>query len=621
MALLTGPLELNVRMGTLHPRPRYLTGHLPSPRMLNSEISKYRSPQIDLKEAVYSLAAAVLYARHSQYVESLEEHTDVLRRGSSLLSRAPVWFNIGSLWASVGDLRRALDAYELSINEDREFTISWFSKGVCHFLLREYCESMITFRKCSSTFKMFSQVTLFDDYSLDFVLVKDDVVWNANVAKRRYKMQSALCGVDDLESKLRRGHLNLFLGPHKDCFKLDEMFLKKGGSRLKGALSLIPRPLTIRKRSCHMHRKFAYVGFSDMQKGETKVVLKIPVSRGQSTANSKPQGPQGKANTTGISRFPSVIPRKRIPSSPTLSSSRGQSSCERAVLVNTFPLPPPTLRRRGHGAGPHFVAGQDRVCRKGGWQTPSQDIQQGQAYTPAKESFSSRLTPFSRSERGTFSQTRLSGVDQVPSSVFPAPPQPCPSLMQRGLQRISNPSVENACNENNHDVNKNTTATQLRTPNPSSEQQHYQGHFSSSFTTNAADIDYDSNTTEQNNHGNETMLCVLGFDRTPEELNRSDTHSHITTPSVETSLSHETFYSVPEGSSNRISETAPSTPSSTSCSISAASVFQNSSPNPHLRPRIFGSILNFLSITETGDIARSRRRYVGVGSSVAGTNE
>ncbi|EDN02303.1 predicted protein [Histoplasma mississippiense (nom. inval.)] len=543
----------------------------------NNEISKYRSPQIDLKEAVYSLAAAVLYARHSQYVESLEEHTDVLRRGSSLLSRAPVWFNIGSLWASVGDLRRALDAYELSINEDREFTISWFSKGVCHFLLREYCESMITFRKCSSTFKMFSQVTLFDDYSLDFVLVKDDVVWNANVAKRRYKMQSALCGVDDLESKLRRGHLNLFLGPHKDCFKLDEMFLKKGGSRLKGALSLIPRPLTIRKRSCHMHRKFAYVGFSDMQKGETKVVLKIPVSRGQSTANSKPQGPQGKANTTGISRFPSVIPRKRIPSSPTLSSSRGQSSCERAVLVNTFPLPPPTLRRRGHGAGPHFVAGQDR--------------------------------------------TRLSGVDQVPSSVFPAPPQPCPSLMQRGLQRISNPSVENACNENNHDVNKNTTATQLRTPNPSSEQQHYQGHFSSSFTTNAADIDYDSNTTEQNNHGNETMLCVLGFDRTPEELNRSDTHSHITTPSVETSLSHETFYSVPEGSSNRISETAPSTPSSTSCSISAASVFQNNSPNPHLRPRIFGSILNFLSITETGDIARSRRRYVGVGSSVAGTNE
>ncbi|QSS64678.1 hypothetical protein I7I51_01748 [Histoplasma capsulatum] len=531
-------------MGTLHPRPRYLTGHLPSPRMLNSEISKYRSPQIDLKEAVYSLAAAVLYARHSQYVESLEEHTDVLRRGSSLLSRAPVWFNIGSLWASVGDLRRALDAYELSINEDREFTISWFSKGVCHFLLREYCESMITFRKCSSTFKMFSQVTLFDDYSLDFVLVKDDVVWNANVAKRRYKMQSALCGVDDLESKLRRGHLNLFLGPHKDCFKLDEMFLKKGGSRLKGALSLIPRPLTIRKRSCHMHRKFAYVGFSDMQKGETKVVLKIPVSRGQSTANSKPQGPQGKANTTGISRFPSVIPRKRIPSSPTLSSSRGQSSCERAVLVNTFPLPPPTLRRRGHGAGPHFVAGQDRI-RKGYFLTD-----------PTFRGRSGALLP-----------------------------------------------------------------TQLRTPNPSSEQQHYQGHFSSSFTTNAADIDYDSNTTEQNNHGNETMLCVLGFDRTPEELNRSDTHSHITTPSVETSLSHETFYSVPEGSSNRISETAPSTPSSTSCSISAASVFQNNSPNPHLRPRIFGSILNFLSITETGDIARSRRRYVGVGSSVAGTNE
>ncbi|KAG5296882.1 hypothetical protein I7I48_05841 [Histoplasma ohiense] len=605
MALLRGPLESNVRMGTLHPRPRYLTGHLPSPRMLNSEISKYRSPQIDLKEAVYSLAAAVLYARHSQYVESLEEHTDVLRRGSSLLSRAPVWFNIGSLWASVGDLRRALDAYELSINEDREFTISWFSKGVCHFLLREYCESMITFRKCSSTFKMFSQVTLFDDYSLDFVLVKDDVVWNANVAKRRYKMQSALCGVDDLESKLRRGHLNLFLGPHKDCFKLDEMFLKKGGSRLKGALSLIPRPLTIRKRSCHKHRKFAYVGFSDMQGGGTKVVLKIPVSRGQSTANSKPQGPQCKANTTGISRFPSVIPRKRIPSSPTLSSSREQSSCERAALVNTFSLPPPTLRRRGHGADPHFVTGQNRVCRKGGWQTSSPHIQQGQANTQAEESFPSRLSPFSRPERGSFSQTRLSGVDQMPSSVFPAPPQPCPSLMQRGLLRISNPSVDNACNENNHDVNKNTTATQLPTPNPSS------------ITTNAADRDYDSNTTEQNNHGNETMFC--------EERNRSDTHSHITIPSVETSVSHETFYSVPEGSSNRISETAPSTPSSTpsstSCSISAASVFQNNSPNPRLRPRIFGSILNFLPITETGDIARSRRRYVGVGSSAAGTNE
>ncbi|EEH04958.1 predicted protein [Histoplasma capsulatum G186AR] len=523
-------------MGTLHPRPRYLTGHLPSPRMLDSEISKYRSPQIDLKEAVYSLAAAVLYARHSQYVESLEEHTDVLRRGSSLLSRAPVWFNIGSLWASVGDLRRALDAYELSINEDREFTISWFSKGICHFLLREYCQSMITFRKCSSTFKVFSQVTLFDDYSLDFVLVKDDVVWNANVAKRRYKMQSALCGVDDLESKLRRGHLNLFLGPHKDCFKLHEMFLKKGGSRLKGALSLIPRPLTIRKRSCYKHRKFTYVGFSDMQKGEPKVVLKIPVSRGQSTANSKPQGPQGKANTTGISRFPSVIPRKRIPSSPTLSSSRGQSSCERSALVTTFPLSPPTLRRRGHGADPHFVTGQNRV-RKGYFLTDSTFRGRSDALLP----------------------------------------------------------------------------TQLRTPNPSS------------ITTNAADRGYDSDTTEQNNHGNETMLCVLGLDRTPEERNRSDTHSRIITPSVETSVSHETFYSVPEGSSNRISETAPSTPSSTpsstSCSISAASVIQNNSPNLRLRPRIFDSILNFLPIAETGDIARSRRRYVGIGSSAAGTNQ
>ncbi|KKZ61783.1 hypothetical protein EMCG_00510 [[Emmonsia] crescens] len=605
-------------MGTLHPRSRYMTGHLPSPRMLNSEISIYHSPQMDLKEAVYALAAAVLYARHSQYVESLEEHTGILRRGSSLISRAPVWFNIGSLWALVGDFRRAMDAYELSINEDREFTISWFCKGICHFLLREYCESKNTFRKCSSTFKMFSQVKFFDDYSLDFVLVKDDVVWNTNVAKRRYKMQGALSGVDALEPKLRRDYLNLFLGPHKDCFKLDEMFSKKRGS---GPLSLIPRPSIIRKNSCCQQRKYAYVGFPEMQEGGTKVVLGIPASRGQSTASSKPQRPQPTANATGLSRFPSVILRKRVPAPSSISSRREQSSSEWAAIVNAFPLPPPTLRRRGYTPGHSLMTEQAGTRRNSEGQISSLQVQREQTPAISDGAFPSPLVPTPRSATDTFSRTRLSGVDQLslPSFIFPSSPQPGPSQMQQGRPPFSNSSADNASIDNNLDVNNNITAAQSCTPNPYSHQSYYRGFPASSISVDTSDGDYDSHTIQQSNDVNEARLSTVGFGRTPEEHNRNDPQTHITTASVETSMSHETFYSAPEGLNNRVSEAEPSTSSSTACSNSPTELSLQNFSNSRLRRRIFERMLVFLPITESGGIARSRRRCAG--ASTAAVNE
>ncbi|EGE80141.1 hypothetical protein BDDG_03082 [Blastomyces dermatitidis ATCC 18188] len=603
-------------MGPLHPRPRYMTGHLPSPRMLNCEISKYHSPQMDLKEAVYSLAAAVLYARHSQYVEALEEHTDFLRRSSSLMSRAPVWFNIGSLWASVGDLRRALDAYELSINEDREFTISWFNKGICHFLLREYCESKNTFRKCSSTFRMFSQVKSFDEYSLDFVLVKNDVVWNANVAKRRCQMQMTVCGVDALEPKLRRGHLSLFLGPHKDCFKSNEMFLNKCRSRWKETLSLVPRPSIIRKNSYYKQRKHAYIGFPEMQEGGTKVVLKVPVSRGQSAASHNPQDPQPTANVPELSRFPPVIPRKQVPTASSPSSRRGPSSCDRAAIVNAFPLPPQTLRRRGRTPSPSLVTEQAEVRRNSEAQIPSPFVQPEQTPTRNGTTFPSRGVPIPRSVTDTSFRARLSGANRtpLPAFTFPPPPQPVPSLMQQELPRILNLAVDHDSNDNTYDVNNNTTAVHRHIPSGYSHQLYYpNGLLARSFSTNMTDRDDDCNVTEQHNSGNGPMHRVVDSDRTPEEDNRNDSHTSITTASVEASVSRDSFYSAPEALNNMMSEVMLSPSSSTSCSTSTTNVSRENSYNPRLRRRIFETMLVFLPITQSGAIARSRRRYAGAG--------
>ncbi|KLJ11378.1 hypothetical protein EMPG_09682 [Blastomyces silverae] len=573
---------------------------------------------MDLKEAVYALAAAVLYARHSQYVEALEEHTDVLRRSSSLISRAPVWFNIGSLWASVGDLRRALDAYELSINEDREFTISWFSKGVCHFLLREYRESKNTFRKCSSTFRMFAQVKSFDEYSLDFVLVKNDVVWNANVAKRHYQMQGSVYGVDALEPKLRRDHLNLFLGPHKDCFKPNEMFLNKCRSRWKETLSLVPRPSIIRKDSCHKQRKYAYVRFPEMQEGGTKLVLKVPVSSGQSAASPKPQDPHYTANVNELSRFPSVIPRKQIPTTSTPSSRRGPSSCERAAIVNAFPLPPQTLRRRGHTSSPSLVTEQAGGRRNSEAQIPSPRVEREQTPTRNGRTFPSRGAPIPRSATDTF-RARLSGANQtpLPSFIFPSPPQPVPSLMQQGLPRIPSPAVDHGSNDNTHDVNNNTTAVHTHIPSGHSHQRYYTGGLlASSFSTNMTDRDDEYNATEQYNNGNGPMRRVVDSGWRPDEHNRNDSHARITTPSVEASVSRDSFYSAPEALNNRMSEIMLSTSSSTSCSTSTTNVSPQNSYNPRLRRRIFESMLIFLPITESGSIARSRRRCAGAGTAV-----
>ncbi|PGH10403.1 hypothetical protein GX51_00161 [Blastomyces parvus] len=600
-------------MATLHPGPRYMTGHLPSPRMLNGEISKYNSPQMDLKEAVYALASAVLYARHSQYVEALEEHTDILRRSSTLIPRAPVWFNIGSLWAAVGDLRRALDAYELSINEDREFTISWFSKGVCHFLLKEYCESKNTFRKCSSTFRLFSQFKSFDDYSLDFVLVKSDVVWNANVAKRRYQMQGAACGADALEPKLRRDHLNLFLGPHKDCFKPDEMFLNKCRSRWKEILSLVSRPSIIRKDSCYKQWKYAYVGFPETQEGGTKLVLKVPVSGGQSAANPDPQGPQPRANVTELSRMPSVIPRKPIPTTSTLTSRQGSNSCERAAIVNAFPIPPQTLRRRGHTPGPSLVTEQIGVRRNSETQIPSPRAQREQTPTRNWRTFPSREAPIPRSCTDTSFKTQLPGANRtpLPPFIFPSPPQPVPGLMQHELPGFSNSAVDYCINDDTNDVSNSTTAVQTHIPSWCSHQHYYPGPLASSFSTNTTDRDNNCNSMERYNNGNGPMHCVVDSSGTPEEPNRNDSHPHITTASVETFVSHDSFYSAPDALNNRMSEVMLSASSSTSCSTSTATVSRHNSYNPRLRRRIFESMLVFLPITESGAIARSRRHCAG----------
>ncbi|KAK2807366.1 hypothetical protein FQN51_003192 [Onygenales sp. PD_10] len=344
-APLKKPLEASPTMGTLHPNPRFMTGHLPSPHMLYAEISQSRRASMDLKEAICAWVGAVLYANRSQFVESLEEHIDVLRRGACLVPRAVLLFNLGSLWASVGDYRRAKDAYELSIKEDRDFSLSWFCRGICQFLLREYGESQKTFRKCAGTFKFLCPVQCYDDFGLDFVLTKPDALFNATVAKQYYNTQGGLAIVDSPMPSLRRQKLNLFLGPQNDYFVSGQSFSNKCVEKLIESVTLLLHHPSVKfqeQSSTGKLRGYVAVGFHGLHKVGPRVLPKGVWTKWQTRMSEDDQTPLCRAPVVKIPSVPLLVPRRALPS--TAVSDGNAEHEERLHIINSFPVPPTTVK-------------------------------------------------------------------------------------------------------------------------------------------------------------------------------------------------------------------------------------------------------------------------------------
>ncbi|EEH44222.2 uncharacterized protein PADG_00511 [Paracoccidioides brasiliensis Pb18] len=613
-------------MEALHPRPHYLTGHLPSPRMLNSEILKSPGPQMDLQEAVYTLAGAVLFAKHSQFVESLEEHCDLLRRGASLIPRAPVWFNIGSLWALVGDIRRAKDAYELSVNEDREFTISWFCIGTCYFLLRQYGESEDTFRKCLATFKIFRSVKFFDDYSLDFLLAKDDVMWNCNVAKRYSKIQRALVKPETSGLKLRRDHFNLFLGPHKDSFKMEQGVSKTCGAKFRESLSSLHRPAANRKNYCFKPTNYTYVGFPELQENGPKVALRIPVSGRTSTVGSELQLVQPMGDDMLPLQVLPVIPRKGVSAAPIIPFTE-ENHESLGVKVNSFPLPPTTIRRRSHIPVLSFMAAQPETCRKYQGRISTQHIERERTDTRSNEGFSLQLAQIAKSATTAFNgrQRPAKGRLPLPTFVFPSPSPPSSPEVQGAPQalHITHPSAELSNSDDSNVVNDVALPIQQSTANCYSHGRYYVNALMTSISTNGTESGSNSHAVQTNNDGNEATALTTGSNSTLEAHHNNEQPTHSAVASPRTSLSQETFYSVISDDSSSVAAVrircpppSPSSPVSNS-----NHVHPGKSQNPQLRRQIFQRMLNFLPVPESGGLAKRRRRHASAVNDMPGMGE
>ncbi|PGH17747.1 hypothetical protein AJ79_00888 [Helicocarpus griseus UAMH5409] len=576
-------------MGTLYPRTPYLTGHIPSPRILHGEISKSPGSEMDLKEAIYALSSAVLYANDSHFVESLEEHTDLLRRGFSLIPLAPVWFNVGSLWASVGDYRRARDAYDLSLEEDHDFTISWFCKGICHFLLREYDEARKTFRKCSSTFKLFSSVKFFDDYSLDFILAKDDVVWNSDVAKRHLKSKHGLHESESEGLKLRRQRFDLFLGPHKDCFKPEQLSSKKRGTKLKETFASLAHSSTIRKGSSSKPRKYAYMGLSESPGDGTRLLLRIPLSGDASTATLDSKGPQSMANATEPPRKPLLLlPRKRAG-----VTSRGEETPEeRTGMINSFPLPPTVVQS---GSVDSSLEGAKSERHHGILQLPLSQAQLQQIGEQNIQAVAAELARTHSSGAGAFVRTRHSGREPPPLPRFvfsPSPPHFRPGQLPQ--------AVESSANNFAGNDNENALVRQ-RDPDYYLLPRYYTGRQPTSSSATATNREEYQHNTQQTT---DTTPFTSDPDNAEEEHEDPILATDTVTASAGTPESHETFYSVGNESNNEEEQNLSSSPSPY---LNSVNLPTESSYNPALRRRIFERMLIFLPVTETGGAARSRR--------------
>ncbi|PGH20417.1 hypothetical protein AJ80_03562 [Polytolypa hystricis UAMH7299] len=201
-------------MAVSQTQQRYDTYHMPSPKALNAEVLRLQASQLNLQEALALWYSAVNHARLTQFVESLEEHIQLLRRGGRILPSAPVWFNLGSLWASVGDLRRAIEAYEISTREDESFTLAWFCWGVALFLFKRYGESRNAFDRCSLTFNPAAHARSHEEYGLHYILEKRCVIMSIRIAQHHYDIERGLSMAAPGDLSMSAHTLNLFLEPH-----------------------------------------------------------------------------------------------------------------------------------------------------------------------------------------------------------------------------------------------------------------------------------------------------------------------------------------------------------------------------------------------------------------------
>ena len=389
----------------------YNTYHIPSPRALYAEVSPPPHPRIDLRGAVHLWYHAAVLAKYGRLVESLEEHLRLLRNGARFIPRAPIWFNIGSLWASTGDLHRATDAYEISTLEDSSLTIAWFSQGVCLYLLEDYGTARNSFDRCSLTFTCSETIKGYDHYGLRYDIEKTKVAWNIRIAQNRYEVQRGQSKTEFLDCGLNNIPLNLFLEPdktHFDSLREDSQPVKNesaGAFRegLKRLRSAIMGKYKFEKArggaTTHRPRRIETTHSGDLDVGRSgtgRLLTNSSSQRPRSTTRARPDGEAWAQNSALIFGSSPII---HVPMSV------------RASIISNIP-----------------VALQPQSCRGAPLRTmlpadsPTGPRPTGACGNPWEHRYEGQAAPIDQPNRSRSCQTELRHRRRLPEFEFPSRP-------------------------------------------------------------------------------------------------------------------------------------------------------------------------------------------------------
>ena len=120
---------------------------------------------------------SIVFERN-EYEEALAIFRRILRKASKSRFYAPVWANVGIAHAHLGEYYTACQAFERATKLDPGNAIYWYLLSLAKFSLNKYRDAKSYTDACLACFprdmKRIDNISL----GLNFVLEKDEVLWN-----------------------------------------------------------------------------------------------------------------------------------------------------------------------------------------------------------------------------------------------------------------------------------------------------------------------------------------------------------------------------------------------------------------------------------------------------------
>ncbi|KAI8981996.1 hypothetical protein BDF20DRAFT_864473 [Mycotypha africana] len=170
-----------------------------------------------------------------------EDYDQALRIFISIADNAKMHFNIGLIFAAVGDHEHALGAYSKSIMMDSYFAVAFFQRGVSHFMMNDMEAAIQDFEHAHQLLRG-NQIINYQQLGLSFRLYLCEVLFNKGICKLYlgqmdagltdlYHAQKARMtdehDVIDLAVKERGKGFSVFSIPPTVLFRLPEQRLRQ----------------------------------------------------------------------------------------------------------------------------------------------------------------------------------------------------------------------------------------------------------------------------------------------------------------------------------------------------------------------------------------------------------